>query len=215
MSKEKRPSIAQIFADRMRREGKHEAFRADQHHRLAQGDAPSVALWGAMREFGYTTPKREREFYDDYLFHVGETTAQQSVKDREGLSVDLERVTRGLPPSAPPSVELEWIGAHPAMRRKYEQKNPNASVLITSKDVVKSPLGKAPSVRAVNQLVHWANNLDAWYKMIGSEHKKSIVAEKDPEAKEDTLDPGLKDIRDYLDSLEDEGPGEDTGRAVV
>lgn len=77
----------------------------------------------------------------------------------------------GLPPTADPVEEQEWISAHPAMSRQDRAANKTAKVLISKRDVVSPPHGPAPSRRAVNQLQHWANHPKEFQKLKLAEHR--------------------------------------------
>lgn len=79
-----------------------------------------------------------------------------------------QEVLLGLAATADRKAELDWIRQHPAMMKKSRMVNPNQPVVLEP-DEIKD----APSRAAAQELSHWANNPNEFFKMFLSESRKA------------------------------------------
>jgi len=205
-------STAHLFIERMDREGRGEDFRAAVKRLMADGLPYISARPKAMKEFGYEGPKVERALAAKMEAEQAQAEQQRKQEERWQMqrefgvevrekrkALDFEEAMVGLPPVAPPDVELAWVRAHPGMTRLARMTDKTKQVDITGDDVRRPPHGPAPSAAAVAQLVHFANHPTEFYKQILQEHKKSGTGEGDVQGR--AADPTLGEVRRYLDQL--------------
>jgi hypothetical protein len=140
-------------------------------------------------EFGWLGSEQERLTYAQ---HLGERRGL-GLKDNQAASAreryarkknrSFEEMVAKLPANADPIVEMNWIKSHPAMTRKARAKN-NDKILINEDDILNSSSGPAPSRAAAQQLQHWANSPDQFFKDILSETKKAKAKSEEEESKQ-------------------------------
>lgn len=70
----------------------------------------------------------------------------------------IERVIRSLVPSADRVAEWEWVSCHPAMSRRFSQRDETKRVFVTTGDILRPAHGKCPSMRAANLLLSSVDN---------------------------------------------------------
>lgn len=142
----------------------------------------------AQKEFGITTLEQERKYLADWLTEMQANAAAASASERQRRhrqkmrNQPFESAIADLPPTASPSVEMDWVKSHPAMTRKDRQKDTGDKILITPDDILKAPNGKCPSRSAAQMLQHYANKPDAFFKELLSETKKAKSQEDEVEA---------------------------------
>jgi len=164
----------------------------------------------AQREFGMTTLAEERAALAEWLTQLQENAAAAGVAERQRRSREKKRnapfetAISDLPPTASPSVEMDWVKSHPAMTRKDRQKNTEDKILITPDDILNAPNGKCPSRSAAQMLQHYANKPDAFFKELLSETKKAKSQEDEVEAEKRAIKTN-SEIADMLDALFSEG----------
>lgn len=142
----------------------------------------------ARTEFGYTTSEGERLAYAKYLSERrgdglrenSADSARESYHRKKNKS--FEQLVAQLPANADPILEMNWIKSHPAMTRRARAKN-NDKILINEDDILKSSSGPAPSRAAAQQLQHWANSPEQFFKDILSETKKAKARSEEEESK--------------------------------
>ena len=125
-------------------------------------------------------------------------------RPRKGLPtpvMTIDEAINSLPETASPAVEIDWIRAHPAMRRKAETNN---EVTLVVDDVIAITRGArqhpaAPSKSAVNSLHYYANHPAELHRMLMSEMKKKTNTDGTT-AEADSED--VADIQKYLDQIE-------------
>lgn len=109
-----------------------------------------------------------------------------------------------IPQSSTAARELAWIRAHPAMSRGARQ---GSTVILTAEDVLSPPHGKAPSQSAVNQLQHWVNKPDEFFKQLMQVERKQISESSESEALlDDDLPPEVTRIDEMLQLIEGAKP---------
>lgn len=81
-------------------------------------------------------------------------------------NVDAVAVTK--PDHSSPSIEQKWLRTHPAMRRNSTA----ATIHITTEDIE-----DAPSKWAINQLSHWCNLRNEFFKQAYAEDRKAMADE--------------------------------------
>lgn len=168
----------------------------------------------AQKKFGYTSLKEEREMYAKWLRKDREDVKKASVNERarrahtKQRNLPFEKALAALPSSATPADEMNWIKSHPAMSRKDRSRNNNDKVLVTPEDISNAPNGPCPSRAAAQQLQHWVNRPEQFYKDVLSETKKAKARDDEAEAKERTAKSNLE-INDMLDTLFGEQEGKE------
>jgi hypothetical protein len=157
-----------------------------------------------MRRLGYEGPEKEKALYLEHqrsLKHnemqhfVAQNTKEWNKEMRMSLT---EEALRDLPPTADPLAERNWVGAHPAMGRRYETKK-EENVVITADDILNAPHGPAPSRQAVNMLRLYAQTPKTFYDQILSEQKKIKDGDKTEEVSGDT--PEVAEIEALLGEI--------------
>ncbi len=119
-------------------------------------------------------------------------------------SLTFDEAVNGLPETVPLSVEIDWIRAHPALRRKP---NTNGFIELIVDDVIEVSTGYcqhpvAPSKSAVNSLEFYANNRNELYKLLTGGSKKG-GAGSSPVGVIEEEDIDVHDIQKYLDQLKE------------
>jgi len=153
-----------------------------------------------------TTLAEERAALAEWLTQLQENAAAAGVAERQRRSREKKRnapfetAISDLPPTASPSVEMDWVKSHPAMTRKDRQKNTDDKILITPDDILNAPNGKCPSRSAAQMLQHYANKPDAFFKELLSETKKAKSQEDEVEAEKRAIKTN-SEIADMLDAL--------------
>ena len=176
------PPVAQMFRDRMKREGRGEELNAAIREVCEEhGLSYRAALQVVMPRMGFVNTETEIRIYREHrkrLFaSAGETEfAEETALERARTEEDeLAEALATLPSNAPKARELEWIEAHPAMMRSSRNKANGYgtnTVQILADDVLNAPHGPCPSRAAAVQLQHWANNSTKFFEQIMSEAKK-------------------------------------------
>jgi hypothetical protein len=87
---------------------------------------------------------------------------------------DYDKAIASLPDRASAAAEIDWIRNHEAMTRldRIADRTKATRIIITADDIAKAQHGPAPSRAAVNELQHWCNRPEDFYKMILTEKKK-------------------------------------------
>ena len=95
------------------------------------------------------------------------------------------------------------------MSRKDRSRNTTDRVLITPDDIHNAPNGPCPSRAAAQQLQHWANRPEQFFKDVLSETKKAKARNEEEEAKERTAKTNTE-INQMLSALFDDDPAENS-----
>jgi hypothetical protein len=171
MSEASSTSPNALFADRMRREGRYNDFKSRmdaymQEHGVRWGQAVKKV----MGEFGYISPKDERQkaaqWEADCLVHGLKERKGRKAFDEEIRLDSIELIIAQLPPTALPSVEMDWIRSNIALVRRAL--NPaQETVKIFPED-----LKGCPSRAAAIMLINSADDPGDFFKQVLSEHKK-------------------------------------------
>lgn len=162
-------SVFTLFKVRMKRDGRYDAFT----ERITE----LTPIYGhktrmvVMREFGFKSEAVEREAALLYERSIEEKSKTHKINATRRQS-SFENAVFGLPDTAPPKIENDWIRAHPAMTRKIRSKQAIDKVILTAADVLAPPHGPAPSKSAVYALQYWCNNASEFFKLLMSEQKK-------------------------------------------
>jgi hypothetical protein len=174
----KKDTVAKLFADRIRREGREDEWkRVLAAVQTETGLGYGQARWEAMRRLGYQGAEDERRRHEEWLAaDKSRTTAViqsevQAITSR--AEAEFEEALNQLPMTADPQVEVAWIRAHPAMARKARLVNPEERVLITADDVLRSSHGPAPSRSAAIALQNWSDNPGEFNKQLASIVKRT------------------------------------------
>lgn len=197
-----------LFLDRMVREGRipewdaaltegetihgKDTVEASQHAMLLmefvseEDELQRKAVWQAAN-----MPKMVAQpTFVDAVFTRGDE--EESIRDFNNALVDL-------PDKAAVSTEMDWIRTHPAMVRQSRSSDVTKQVIITSRDILYAPHGKAPSKAAVFALQHWVNHPHEFYKQLLSEQKKKGDAAGANKAEEDL---GLPEVERLLKTIQ-------------
>lgn len=180
----------EIFEFRMEREQRLVEYREEMKRQARDGRTRLEARKEAQRKFGYTGLKEEREQYAEHLKASKSGLKKEGVNERsrrhyqKHKNLPFERALETLPPTASPAAEMEWIKSHPAMSRKDRSRNTSDRVLVTPEDIHSAPNGPCPSRAAAQQLQHWANRPEQFFKDVLSETKKAKARDEEEEAKE-------------------------------
>lgn len=179
-------TLRQLFDQRIRREGKFDAFNTRcEDLEKGQGLHREAAIAQAAREFGRLGTEQERRLYCIYL-------AEQATLQRKNVASDeysiakrnrednsFEAAMMKLPNTAHPAVELDWIRAHPVMSRQDRTSSKaNSVIMIGTDEILNAIHGIAPSKSAVNMLQHWCNRPDQFHQMMLTEQKKGAANKK-------------------------------------
>jgi hypothetical protein len=108
----------------------------------------------------------------------------------------LEQEIARLPIAASTQDDLNWVSAHPAMRRK-SMDSTGRIVVITPEDVARPPHGPAPSQTAANMLQHWANHPAVFFQQMISEQKKKSASGQSAGA----INDDIREIKTFLDRI--------------
>jgi len=199
----KAPSVLSVIEERFEFEGRGEEHKQRVKERLNElgGELRHhlKARWDTAHAMGHGKPDEEWLLYRQRHGIPEEKT--WAAKEREllvaqtqhDLTGAMEKIP-GLPATAPANIELEWVGSHPAiMRADSNPENPGHTI-ITDDDVLRPPNGPAPSRRAVNALLHWANNTNEFHKQLITELKK-VVPKPEEEEEAEVVEPSVPDDR--------------------
>jgi len=187
-----------LFRNRMEREGKKKQFEQVERdwvrkHGLIQAEATKKA----MRHFGYEDPEIERALAEQWE----ETVEFEGSRELNGV----EKACNGLPISANPAVELDWVRVHPAIRRWHMDPDKTKNFVITPEDVRNKQVGTAPSLGAVNMLMGALNAPQKFFDKLLDEHKKRVDNEQGNTATRADL--GLEEVSNYLKQLKSRNKG--------
>ena len=197
---------SEIFEFRLEHEQKLMDYREEIKAQVAAGKNPLQAKKAAQTKFGNTSLKEEREKYAERLKAPQDELKREATNERarrahtKQRNLPFEKVLADLPPTASPASEMDWIKSHPAMSRKDRSRNTTDKVLVTPEDISASPNGPCPSRTAAQQLQHWVNRPEQFYKDVLSETKKAKARDDEAEAKERTSKTN-KEINSMLDTL--------------
>ena len=157
----------------------------------------------------YTSAKEEREMYRKHLLDSDKTISKERTAERDKRGrvkkrdEPFEEALATLPAVSSAAETMEWIKSHPAMSRKDRSAKGNERILIGPKDILESPNGPCPSRTAAQQLQHWANRPEQFFKDVLSETKKAKKNDEEEAARERSAKSN-KEIRELLASLNEE-----------
>jgi len=180
----------ECFAFRLERMGKLHEYRSmvkrlKKETNMRQLDCEKKG----QAEFGWLGSEQERLTYAQHLSErrgAGlKDNHAHNARERYARKKNrtFEQLVAKLPANADPIVEMNWIKSHPAMTRKARAKN-NDKILINEDDILNSSSGSAPSRAAAQQLQHWANSPDQFFKDILSETKKAKAKSEEEESRQ-------------------------------
>lgn len=140
---------------------------------------------------------------DQMKLRIKRREEQRKSRARKAERILMETLAK-IPQSSTAAKELAWIRAHPAMSRGARM---GTSVIITADDVLSPPHGKAPSQSAVNQLQHWVNKPDEFFKQLMQVERKQISEASESEVLlDDDLPPEVTRIDEMLQLIEGAKP---------
>jgi hypothetical protein len=197
-----------MFVERLRREGREaDWYRtvkdvcAELNVRFGQGSGE------AMRRLGYEGPEKEKALYLEHqasLKHnelarfVAENTKEWNKELRMN---DFEQALAELPATADPAVEMDWVGAHPAMMRAYDLPvGSDKRVKVDANDILAPIHGKSPSKRAAIALRQYVDCPRKFFDQWVSESKKAKGGDQAEEISDTT--PEVAEIEALLSELE-------------
>tara|TARA_Y100000389_G_scaffold92595_1_gene89342 strand:- start:9197 stop:9883 length:687 start_codon:yes stop_codon:yes gene_type:complete len=199
--------VTEIFQFRLEREQRLVAFRKEVERLVKETKYRRLdAVKVTQNKFGYTSAKEEREMYRKHLLDSDKTISKERTAERDKRGrvkkrdMPFEEALASLPAVSSPAATMEWIKSHPAMSRKDRSAKGNERILIGPKDILESPNGPCPSRTAAQQLQHWANRPDQFFKDVLSETKKAKQNDEEVASKERAAKSN-KEIRELLDSL--------------
>ena len=206
--------VTEVFQFRLEREQRLVAFRREVDRLVKETKYRRLeAVKVTQNKFGYTSAIEEREMYRKHLLDSDKTISKERIaeKDKRGRvkkrDEPFESALSSLPSVSSPSATMEWIKSHPAMSRKERSLKGDERILIGSKDILESPNGPCPSRTAAQQLQHWANRPDQFFKDVLSETKKAKQNDEEIASRE-RADKSNKEIRVMLASLDRAEDGE-------
>lgn len=186
-----------LFRRRMDREGKLKQFEQVERNWKRTAASPAAATENAMRYMGYEDPEIERTLAEQWE----ETVEFESSRELNGV----ENACKTLPQTANPAVELDWVRIHPAIRRCAMEQDKTKQIVITPEDILSSQAGLAPSVGAVNMLIHAVNAPAKFFDKLLDEHRKRVDNEQGNTATRADL--GIEEVRGYLKQLKSRNKG--------
>lgn len=168
--------------------------------------AEGRAMWAVMAEYGWQKgavgSRQVRDDYDKMMCQQADVVEASKIIVASCDILEAQNEIPGLPPTAMPAMELEWVASHPAMLRYDMQRDKTMPVMVTREDILRAPNGQPPSRRAVNRLVHWVNRPNKFHEMLLTEDKKAThVREEGQSAVEAERDVSLHEIRELLAKL--------------
>lgn len=186
-------TLDDICKDRMRHEGTLQKWRARYEELRRGGLDYNKARWQSLKEFGYISPKDEREKYEERMRTKGTPVIipDRVPPQRERAAFD-EALAALSTETVEPKVEINWIRNHPAMCRKKRQKDTTEPVRLTAEDIA-----DAPCRAAAIQLQNWADNPTEASKQFASLIKK-MDAEESEKKTDFIADPNLDDVERML-----------------
>lgn len=190
--------VEALFRRRMIREGTLDRFNMIVKDFQCDGKDRDTARKLAMEEMGYEGPKVERALAVQWE-EILDTAAPT---DPYGV----EEACAELPKNANPAAELDWVRIHPAIRRCAMEPDKTKQVVITDADVLHSQAGPAPSVGAVNMLIHAVNAPAKFFDSLLAEQRKRVDNEEGNKATRADL--GIAEIRNYLSQLQSRNKGQ-------
>lgn len=174
------------FRERLRAEAGEDALAAfelavKQHIEVHKGHPQNVRFKIAP-QFGYVGPKDERKRFD--LRHgVASIDAERQERKVTESDAALMAAMHGLPSTASPISEADWVRGHPAMMRSLRVK-PGDQILVTAADVTEAPHGLPPSQAAVLALQTWISKPNEFQKWYATTFAKAIQERAEAEAAE-------------------------------
>jgi hypothetical protein len=126
------------------------------------------------KEFGYIDAKDERRRFDN-RHRVSSREYEQHDKAVEEADRAVKEAMKGLPVTALPVEEADWIRGHPAMMRQSRTRT-GKLLLVTAEDITDAPHGPPPSQSAVISLQSWINRPDEFAKWYASTFAKTLQA---------------------------------------
>lgn len=123
---------------------------------------------------------------------------------KQKKSITLDEAVNGLPENVSLSIEIDWIRAHPALRRKAAT---NGEVFLLVDDVIAITTGPcqhpvAPSKSAVNALHYFANHpAELIRTLMGGIKKGSGAGPAGLPIEEEEKDPDVAQLEKYLDEI--------------
>lgn len=197
-----------MFRQRMEREGRREELDRRRQGHLDAGVHPRKATRLAMHEMGFVSGPDEIEQH--WAFRVTQKVKEphesppvvlaSGAFDENRSRSTWNAAMRLLPNTAALTVELDWIGAHPAMSQRVLGSEPDDAI-VTVDDVLCPSHGRAPSKRAVNQLLHWVHKPGDFFKGLLAGRKKTAEGEGGAGAAA-VKDMGLEEARRILEQME-------------
>jgi hypothetical protein len=179
---------------RLRREQRWEqasAYKEEQRLSLrAEGMKRPLAVEESWRRMAEKFPPRP----DAPAPAAADAPVTQGTKPAADTAAAFENAVKDLLPNASRDVELDWVYAHPAMRRGQRQDNLTQRVMVTVDDILTPPHGKAPSQAAVNTLVNWVDQPRRFFEQQDKKHKPGQGAAKTVEEE----DMGLEEVKRLL-----------------
>lgn len=184
------------------REGRWAEYEASMAAKQAQHKNWSTCLRETMTEMGYKPGEveKERQKAREFLGLTPLAQAQRIVA-KAGPQADplddeaYNAAFRGLPPTAPTSQELEWVGSHPAMgiRARTAQV---MHVVLKAKDLLDGEdHALCPSKRAALSLAFWVNHPMEFHRAMIGEQKKTQTTQGEVKQESDTT---LDDVRKLM-----------------
>lgn len=160
--KQRKADSKKLFMERLEHEGRADDYAKRLREVMVERGSTVVLACQheAMLRCGLKTPDEERKLAADRGALIPESeVVLPDVKVDERVLGSL-----GLPMTAKPMDELEWVRAHPLMVRARQRKDRDPPVDIMLSQVTSPPHGRAPSVSAVSLLGFYLANPSVLYK---------------------------------------------------
>lgn len=124
------------------------------------------------KEFGYVDAKDERRRFDN-RHRVNSQEHEKHDRAIEEAERSVAEAMKGLPVTAAPIEEADWIRGHPAMMRQARTRA-GRQLLVSADDITNAPHGLPPSQSAVIMLQSWINRPDDFAKWYASTFAKTL-----------------------------------------
>jgi hypothetical protein len=186
-----RDMYQRLFLDRLKREGRQEAF-TKRRQELYYGDQIKYkhwdhTWWPAAREFGFISKQDEINRYEDFMIQGSQVKARQEVRamqeeirrerENENLQSVLDKLGTASEMDLP--ADILWVYNHPAMLRKTDD---DGDVALSLED-----MEGAPGKGAVGMLQYFVRKKADFYKLVLAHLSKRNVSGKEDTALEDDL----------------------------
>ena len=186
-----RDMYQRLFLDRLRREGRLDAFR-QRIKELYHSEELGITNWfqtfyPACREFGFISKQDEINRYEDFMIQGSQVKARQEVRalqeeirrerERENLESVLDKLGTASEMDLP--ADILWVYNHPAMLRKADD---DGDVALSLED-----MEGAPGKGAVGMLQYFVRKKADFYKLVLAHLSKRNVSGKEDTALEDDL----------------------------